>query len=345
MLKNLIALYKKSRIIASLFKGEEFTSLYGSCLFKVGGSRLYFLGDDEELEEYLYSFHDREWARRRVRKVRGMNLMLIQTAQWSIDDLVPLKNFFYSIEERGNIIIHIPHQNIRIPEEYAEDYLIPDPLDEAIKVADLMVGYLIPEKCYETNMMVFNYSRIFLDVERLPDDELEKEGRGKIYTVASDGSLLRHLSREKREKIEKIYDEYHRTFQELTEKVRRKYAEDTLIIDLHSFTDSDDTGIEICLGFNDASSREKAMMMKAIFEDAGFVVGLNTPYSNSIQPVEGVDSVMIEINKKLYLDETGYVRNERLISAIDRSIGLFMVEDTAREIPLPSHCIESLPGK
>ena len=326
MPNNLITLFKKSKTISSLFRGETFKSISGSCLFKVGKSRIYFLGDDEELEKYLSMFHGKEWIRRRVKRVKEWNLLLVQTAEWSLDDLIPTENYFYAIRDRGNIIIHIPHNNLRIPEEFVDDYVVPDLLAEAVKVADLMVSYLIPEKIYETNLMVFNYSRIFLDVERLPDDELEKEGRGKIYIVASDGSLLRHLTQNKRERIERIYEEYHRTFRDLVTEVQERFNEDTLIIDLHSFTDANHTGIDICLGFNDTSSRKKASKMKRLFEEAGFTVGMNYPYSNSIQPVDGVDSVMIEINKKLYLDEEGYVNNERLISAIDRAIALFSID-------------------
>lgn len=316
-------MFKKIKILISLKNGK--VKRLSKSIYEVGKNKIYFIGNDKELNNYLIKYSKKEWVLNRVKKINGLNLLLIQTNKWTLSDLIPTDKFFYSIEKESNVIIHIPHKNIRIPEDFISDYLIKDPLKESIISSDIKVDYLIPNKIYETNLMIFNYSRIFLDVERLPNDELEKEGRGKIYTSSSEGLLLRHLSKENREKIEQIYDSYHEEFKDLILKKFNIYKRNTLIVDLHSFTDYKNTKIDICLGFNDKSSEKKALKMKEVFEKHGFKVSLNYPYSNSIQPIEKIDSVMIEVNKDLYFNKNGYFENEDLISAIDQAIDLFVV--------------------
>jgi hypothetical protein len=42
-----------------------------------------------------------------------------------------------------------------------------------------------------------------------------------------------------------------------------------------------------------------------VFEKRGYKVGINTPYANSIAPETGYtyNSIMLEVNKRLYLNE------------------------------------------
>ena len=87
---------------------------------------------------------------------------------------------------------------------------------------------------------------------------------------------------------------------------------DSLIIDCHSFP-SDLADIDICIGYNDDASRPDQEMIDSVarlFDGAGFKVGLNNPYSNSITPKKPIDykSLMIEVNKRCYMNERTLAR-------------------------------------
>ncbi|MDO5316248.1 MAG: hypothetical protein Q4F82_09095 [bacterium] len=70
----------------------------------------------------------------------------------------------------------------------------------------------------------------------------------------------------------------------------------------------DDMGnVDVCVGFNDDWSRpDKALLDYAVnlFEDNGYSVGINYPYSNSEAPqcAFGYQSMMLEVNKRVYLE-------------------------------------------
>ena len=66
--------------------------------------------------------------------------------------------------------------------------------------------------------------------------------------------------------------------------------------------------MDICIGFNDDWSRPSDFVIelcKTVFEKQGYKVGINTPYANTIAPDTGYtyNSIMIEVNKRLYLNE------------------------------------------
>ena len=98
-------------------------------------------------------------------------------------------------------------------------------------------------------------------------------------------------------------NEYHGFISRLSSEL----APGSLIIGCHSFP-SDLADIDICIGYNDdASKPEQEMIDKAthLLDRAGFKVGLNNPYSNSITPKKPIDykSLMIEVNKRCYMNE------------------------------------------
>lgn len=146
--------------------------------------------------------------------------------------------------------------------------------------------------------VIFKYSRFYVDVERLINDPLEEIGLGRIYEKFEDvnrtlipiderGMMLLH---------------YERHIFNLTKEIN----DNTLVVDCHSFP-SDLADIDICLGYNDDWSKpsdEFIEKVKGIFEDYGYKVGINEPYSNAITPCSGdYKSLMIEVNKRCYLNE------------------------------------------
>jgi N-formylglutamate amidohydrolase len=83
--------------------------------------------------------------------------------------------------------------------------------------------------------------------------------------------------------------------------------EHSLLIDCHSFP-SDLSEFDICIGFNDDWSRPSDFIIDLVvefFKKKGYKVSINSPYSNAIAPETNFvyNSIMIEINKKVYLNE------------------------------------------
>ena len=72
-----------------------------------------------------------------------------------------------------NVIIHVPHASLKLPKEFYERLVIPvDRIEkENIFVADYLVDKFIPMNW--PNIIKFDFSRLFCDVERFKDDKLE----------------------------------------------------------------------------------------------------------------------------------------------------------------------------
>ena len=92
-------------------------------------------------------------------------------------------------------------------------------------------------------------------------------------------------------------------------------ASEVVIADCHSFPDEGVFFIEnserpnICLGRDEFHTPEELLdLVKGHFEDCGFSVLVNQPYSGCMIPIDyyrknkHVHGIMIEVNKRLYLD-------------------------------------------
>jgi N-formylglutamate amidohydrolase len=145
--------------------------------------------------------------------------------------------------------------------------------------------------------VVCKFSRFTVDVERLKDDPLEKEGRGILYQKADGGK--RNLTPIEKSALMSLYDSY-------IENLKEKITENTLLIDCHSFPE-DISDVDICVGYNEDWSRPSDNVLSLVtshFEELGYNVGINKPYANSISPETGFSyqSIMIEVNKRIYLN-------------------------------------------
>lgn len=146
---------------------------------------------------------------------------------------------------------------------------------------------------------VFPYSRFIVDVERLENDPMEKEGRGIIYTDVH-GFKRDYLYAKQTKKLLALRTSH---LNGLVENI----TDNTIVVDCHSFNDDMGSDVDICIGFNEDWSKPSDECINgivAIFEQAGYKVGINTPYSNSITPSaapQTFKSIMIEVNKKTYL--------------------------------------------
>ena len=156
---------------------------------------------------------------------------------------------------------------------------------------------------------IFNYSRFLVDVERLEDDPLENEGRGILYSNVN-GYQRKYLDRNKCEELLALRKDF-------LDSISRELTDTTLLIDCHSFNNEIAKDVDICIGFNEDWSKPDDNVIigiTSIFAAAGYKVKFNNPYSNSITPKSDslYKSIMIEVNKKIYLRNNNEINVDTL---------------------------------
>ena len=201
--------------------------------------------------------------------------------------------------------------------------------------------------------VVFPVSRLVCDVERFRRDEdepMSQKGMGAVYVSAHDGSALRSLRPGEREEIlARYYDAHHRRLEEQTARRLDAFGR-CLIVDCHSFypeplphePDQTPNRPDVCIG-TDPYHTPPALAEAAAneFRARGYSVALNSPFAGALVPLRyyrrdmRVISVMIEVNRALYLDGTrpggrfGRVRCD-VCAAIERMLDGICVTDCAR---------------
>lgn len=90
-------------------------------------------------------------------------------------------------------------------------------------------------------------------------------------------------------------------------------ADVALIVDCHSFPSDIAPEVDVCLGFNEDATKPSQQTIEQVaqlFRDAGYSVALNHPYSNALAPIGYIGhSMMIEVNKRTYMDEQSIKKN------------------------------------
>lgn len=224
------------------------------------------------------------------------------------------------------VIIHIPHSLLKLPNEFHKRVIFNN---EEIKklnifISDYLVDKFIPNNCL--NIIKFNYSRLFCYVERFKDDKLEvmsKYGMGVIYENDHNGKKFINIDNNyKNYVISKYYDKHHKLIDDKVTSILKNYN-NCYIIDLHSFSDEFvktvmnlDNNPDICIGYDEKFCNKK-LIKNTInhFEKFGYKVKCNYPYKGSLIPneyynsKENIYSLMIEINKRIYLDNNKKINN------------------------------------
>ena len=208
------------------------------------------------------------------------------------------------------LLLHIPHSSTSFPDEsgYTFDDLN---ADERLLIDYYADELFLPEKPSEQiDSVVFLYCRLCCDVERLVNDPLEKDRLGLHYN-------RNHRSFLAKEEAFSIYADYHAS----VAKKLVSMGDGTLLIDCHSFSsipnmlNDNPPDIDICIGYNEDDTKPDEAIISRIanhFKALGYKVGINTPFSNSKTfpvPVQ-YSSVMIEVNKRLYMDEKTMEKTE-----------------------------------
>lgn len=216
----------------------------------------------------------------------------------------------------NNLLLHIPHSSKAFPKGSRHSFA---DLDNEER---LLVDYYTDELFVPSNetehikSVVFPYCRLFCDVERLINDPLEKDGLGIRYireVPTGRGNSYTFREFNTKENAFSIYADYHAMVSKAIVSMNR-HNEKLLLIDCHSFSElpnllnSNPPDVDICIGYNDDDTCPDMVVIGNIvqyFKSLGYKVGINEPFSNSKTfnvPVK-YSSVMIEVNKRLYMDE------------------------------------------
>ncbi len=220
----------------------------------------------------------------------------------------------------NSTLLHIPHSSTEIPEKYLREF----EKEKLCREKDVMTDWFCDElfDCGRDSL-VFPVSRLVCDAERFRadgDEIMSRVGMGAVYTNASDLSALRCVTEnEKEEIISEYYDVHHAFFAEAVGEKLKKYGE-CLIIDCHSFHPSplpyelcqNEERPDFCVGtssFHTPDALKDAVV--GSLKKHGYTAAVDSPFAGTIVPMKyygkdrRVTSVMIEVNRKLYMSSPG----------------------------------------
>lgn len=233
------------------------------------------------------------------------------------------------------LVLHIPHSSTEIPLREGYVSTQEEINQEIIKLTDWYTDDLFDSE--KDDKIVAPFSRIFCDVERFADDDLEvmaKFGMGVLYEKLDNGNQLRKVTPELKSNVLNNYYWKHHLMLNNAVKNHLEQTELCLILDCHSFPSSpftcalvqDNNTPDFNIGTD--SFHTPSYLIEAsreFFKSRGLTLGIDSPYSGSIVPMEyyqkdpRVSSIMLEVNRRMYLNEptneksNGYLRTKKIV--------------------------------
>ncbi len=239
------------------------------------------------------------------------------------------------------IIAVSAHSGRFYPDEFLKQCQIP--LDQLRKLEDCYVDELAAF-CPQLGIafISLNYARAYIDVNRdameldpemfksplpiMPNDTSRiKMGLGSIPRLVES----REIYSEKiafvdiLRRIDNVYRPFHRTLRNLIDSRINVFGR-CLVIDCHSMPDlaaplieNKDISHDIILGnrFGETCHDATIGYIEQAFQNNGFSVKRNDPFAGGFitrnygKPKRSVETIQIEINRKLYLDEKNFTKN------------------------------------
>ena len=225
----------------------------------------------------------------------------------------------------NQLILHIPHSSKYIPADavYMVDQNTVD--KEILKLTDWYTDDLFSSN--DVINVKAEFSRVFCDPERFSEDSQEvmaQFGMGVLYEKSDEGIPIREVNPNLREAIlNRYYWPHHKQLNQAVEQ-QLKTCGKALIVDCHSFPstpfvrdlDQSPNRPDFNIGIDPYHTPESlTTASREFFEHKGYTVGIDWPYKGTIVPLahyqksKNVASIMLEINRALYLDEPGNVRS------------------------------------
>jgi len=249
------------------------------------------------------------------------------------------------------MILHIPHSSDTIPERLRDQIVLSDDdlTTELLRMTDAFTGELF---AYPNATKVrFPISRLLVDVERFPDDireTMSKVGMGMIYIRTAHGKRLKRELNAQEEKnlVSQYYETHHQALLAEVKNELEKHG-NALIVDCHSFPslplpcDRDQTvpRPDFCIGADSFHTPKALIQVSALsLKEMGYSVGINKPYEGTLVPMvfyrkdSRVVSIMIEVNRSLYMDEmigtktSAFESTKKQIQTLLKSIKEFQQE-------------------
>ena len=221
-----------------------------------------------------------------------------------------------------NLVLNIPHASVA-GLGYAKWDDEVGLIREVRKWTDWYTDLIfVPDNKPGVKSITADYSRFVVDVERLEDDPLDSTGQGIVYTQFN--GIKRTIDEEERLGMMAYYYSY-------IKQLKGMLNEHSLLVDCHSFP-SDMCDVDVCIGVNNDWSRPTDFvidLVTEVFKQSGYSVMVNHPYSNAIAPQTDFvyNSIMIEINKRIYM-------NEQTLELLDSASKVRAVLDTLHELLL-----------
>lgn len=223
------------------------------------------------------------------------------------------------------LLVHVPHASSHVPERVRDQFPIPDHElhGELLALTDWYTDELFETPPRRGTTIRFPVSRFVVDPERFEVDSMEPMaacGMGVIYTRGVSGRpVRRELSDMERDALLDTWYRPHWALMESTVDRMLDRHDRCLIVDAHSFppeplsvhTNQYPTGptADICLGTDrEHTGPDLLAWTRDAFGDHGLTVSVDTPFSGTVVPIKHlhrdrrVQSIMIEINRRLYLD-------------------------------------------
>ena len=221
----------------------------------------------------------------------------------------------------NQLILNIPHASSFIPKEDLESVFLVHGKDlkkELLNMTDWYTDELFMHGIGKE--VVAKVSRLVCDTERFSHDDQEsmsEKGMGFCYRCGYNSEEIKDFSMNYQDEVLwRYYAPHHIALTDAVEK-SLKENNSALILDCHSFSnvplsyepDQDDDRSDICIGTDDYHTPQKLTdYVVHYFERQGYSVAINSPYAGSIVPLryyqkdERVKSIMVEVNRRLYLE-------------------------------------------
>ena len=244
-----------------------------------------------------------------------------------------------------DLIIHIPHSSIKIPS--LDGYCI---TSEKLVYEQLLLTDWYTDELFASERTInikANFSRIFCDVERFRNDKdeyMSKVGMGALYTHTDSGLRMRNVDHYLRGNI--LFDYYDKHHEQLNNEVNNQLLSKgkAFILDAHSFSNTpfkrdliqSIPRPDFNIGTDSFHTPHVIIDFSvAFFESRNYSIEIDKPYSGSIVPIDhygknsNVGSVMLEVNRKLYLKDSTNDKSEnfnKIKNLISEYIELLKIE-------------------
>ena len=224
------------------------------------------------------------------------------------------------------MILHIPHASTYIPSDIEFDKK--DISDDIQRMTDWHTDHLFGGNTEHT-FVKLEVSRLVCDVERfIENEEMDAVGMGICYTVDSFGAPLRTVSDEEKDRIvNNYYIPHHAKLYESVKEELEEYGQ-VMIVDCHSFSNEqlphEPSGErpDFCIGTDSYHTPVSLIVrLQKELKILGYTSVVNEPFAGTIVPMEyyhtndNVKSVMIEVNRSLYMNNSyEYVKMRKIIT-------------------------------